>query len=64
MTIINWKSPAYIACELERPVKEVWTVIESLGLKPVAVLNGTAYFSTRAASEVEEVFFDAGVDDD
>jgi len=55
--MINWKSPAFIAADLERPVREVWAVIKSLELKPVALINGTAHFDTRAVLAIEEVFY-------
>ena len=54
--MFNWKSPAFIAADLERPVPEVWALIKSLELKPAALINGTAHFDTRAVSAIEEVF--------
>ena len=49
------QSPAYIAAQNEIPVREVWTIVESLDLKPSVNMNGTAYFDRTAIEAIEHV---------
>ncbi len=51
-----WNSPSRIASQTQKPVREVWAVIESLGLKPVAIINGVAHFDRAATDAIEAVF--------
>jgi hypothetical protein len=54
MLILN--SPSYIASLVQRPVKEVWTVTEALGIKPVAIINGVAHFDREQTEAIEVAF--------
>jgi len=61
--LVNWQSPACIAAGVQRPVKEVWAVIEALGVKPEAFINETPHYGREAVEAIETAFDDVEGDD-
>ena len=54
--MLIWNSPSRIASLVGHPVSEVWRVVESLGIQPVAIINGVAHFDREATERIEAVF--------